>query len=134
MIINKFSPVPAGVYEGVIRDIRVKNLKNDRGKYQLIEFCIFLDINNEMVLITPTVFNSNYSKCSYKILESQLKETFETDDINILDHIGLDIVVEIEMNYRNGIEYPSIVWYMDKSEYNKQIEIDCPYGPEPDDD
>lgn len=133
MRIEEFSPVDAGVYYGKIRDIRISDCRNNHGKYQEIKYFIFLYIDGETELITPKVFNSNRENCSYKRLEKELKEAFNTNDINVLEHIGLDIAVEIELNYSNGKEYPSIVWYMPRREYDKQVAVESPDEAEYDD-
>lgn len=114
------SPISAGVYYAVIRDIKVQERQNKNGKYKEYTYYILMEFEDKTVVITPKVFRSSYTNCSYNLLLKNLRRCFGTSDIDIMEHRGMDIAVEISLNYSNNREFPNILWYMPLEEYNIQ--------------
>ena len=105
------SPVCAGIYHGIIKDVNEKIRKTVNGDVNTFEFIVEVETNNGWVTFKSTTFESDYENSRYQKLINEICNRYQVEQFYFDEHIGADLTIKISLNYCNGVDYPNIDWY-----------------------
>ena len=108
---NVGSPVCAGIYHGIIKDVTERIRKTVNGNVYTFEFIVEVETNNGWVTFKSTTFESDYENSRYQKLVNEICNRYHVEQFSFDEHIGMDLTMKISLNYSNGTDYPNIDWY-----------------------
>lgn len=119
----KTSPINPGTYHGIIRYVNEEPLVTKTGEhYTILKYGIAVDTDCGWYPVDFIFFKDNTPGSRYCDFFDALYEHFGSERINVMDHLGLEVIFSVSLIYSRGNEYPALNWYEPYEEYVEAFE------------